>query len=73
MLKRPKGVRFAKVTVYVNGKVARRVSGKRLGNKSKTKAFTVKLNQRKTSKVRIVAETASGRKLTYRQTYKICG
>jgi hypothetical protein len=71
-LKRPKGVRFAKVIVYVNGKVAKRVSGKRLGTKSKTKAFTVKLNQRKTSRVRIVAETASGRKLTYRQTYKIC-
>lgn len=71
-LKRPKGVRFSKVTVYVNGKVAKRVSRKRLGNKRKTKAFSVKLSQRKTSRIRIVAETASGRKLTYRQTYKPC-
>lgn len=71
-LKRPKGVRFSKVTVYVNGKVAKRVSRKRLGTRSKTKAFSVKLSQRKISKIRIVAETASGRKLTYRQTYKPC-
>jgi hypothetical protein len=71
-LKRPKGVRFSKVTVYINGKVVKKVSRKRLGTKSKTKAFSVKLSQRKTSKVRIVAQTASGRKLTFRQTYKPC-
>ena len=71
-LKRPKGVRFTKLVVYVNGKKTRTVSGKTLGTKSRTKAFTIKLSKTRTSTLRLVVTTASGRKLTYRQTFKPC-
>lgn len=71
-LRRPKGVRFSKLVVYVNDKKTRTVSGKALGTKSRTKAFTVRLSPTRTSRLRIVVTTASGRKLTYRQTFKPC-
>jgi hypothetical protein len=71
-LRRPKGVRFARLTVYVNGKKTRTVSGRFLGTKPRTRAFTLKLSQTKTSKVRLVVTTASGRHLSYRRTYKAC-
>jgi hypothetical protein len=71
-LRRPKGVRFAKVTVYVNGKAKKKVSGRKLGNRRITRPFTVRLSTRRASKVRIVAITASGRKLSFRQTYRPC-
>lgn len=72
-LRRPSGVRFARISVYVNNRLAKRVAGRRLGSGRRTRAFTVRLSQRRTSKVLIVADTASGRKLTYRQTYRPCG
>ena len=71
-LRRPKGVRFAKVVVYINTKKVKTVPGRKLGTGPKTRAFTVKLRQDRTSKVKIVATTASGKKLTFRQTYKPC-
>lgn len=71
-LRRPLGVRFARITVYVNGKKVRTVKGRKLGTKRRTRAFKVKLAANRTSKVRIVVRTASGRKLTYRKTYKPC-
>ena len=71
-LRRPKGVRFAKVVVYINGKKVKTVPGRKLGVGSRTRAFRVKLRQGRTSKVRIVVTTASGKKLTFRQTYKPC-
>jgi hypothetical protein len=71
-LKRPKGVRFAKLVIHVNGRKKRIVSGKQLGTKSKTRPVTVKLWKTKATKVRLVVTTAAGRTLTYRQTYKPC-
>ena len=71
-LRRPRGVRFASVTVYVNGKRKRRVTARRLGTRSRTRAFTVTLSQTRRSRVLVVAQTASGRKLTFRQTYRPC-
>jgi len=72
-LNRPTGIRFTKLVVYVNGKKTRTVSGKTLGTGKKTRAFTLSLSKNKTSKLRIVVTTASGRHLTYRQTFKPCG
>lgn len=71
-LKRPKGVRFSKLVVYVNGRKTRTVGAKTLGTGSRTRAFTIKLSKTKTSTLRLVVTTASGRKLTYRQTFKPC-
>lgn len=71
-LKRPRGVRFARATVYVNGKRVKQVSGKRLGTRRRTRAFKVKLSQKRVSKVRIVVVTATGRQITFRKTYKPC-
>lgn len=71
-LKRPRGVRFAQITVFVNGKASKTVKGRRLGNGRRTRAFRIRLSQTRPSKLRIVALTASGRKLTFRQTYRPC-
>lgn len=71
-LRRPKGIRFASVSVYVNGKRKKTVRSRRLGTRSRTRPFTVRLSTIRTSKVRIVATTASGRKLTYKRTFKPC-
>ena len=71
-LKRPKGVRFVKVAIHVNGRKTQFLSRKRIGTKSKV-TVTVKLWKAKTTKVRVVVTTASGRKLTYRQSYTRCG
>lgn len=71
-LHRPKGVRFIKLVVYTNGKNTRTISGKTLGTKANTRAFTLKLSTQNTSKIRLVVTTAAGRKLTYRQTFKPC-
>jgi hypothetical protein len=71
-LRRPKGVRFVKLVIHVNGRKKQIVSGKRLGTKSTTKPVTVKLWKLKTTKLRIVVTTAAGRMLTYQRTYKPC-
>jgi hypothetical protein len=71
-LKRPKGVRFVKMVIHVNGRKKKIVNGKRLGTKSTTKPVTIKLWKTKTTKLRIVVTTAAGRMFTYRRTYKIC-
>ena len=71
VLRRPKGVRFVKAVIHVNGRKKQFVTRKFLGVKPKV-TLTVKLYRTKTTKVRIVVTTASGRTLTYRQTYKRC-
>lgn len=71
-LRRPRGVRFARMIVYVNGRRKRVVSGRTLGTKARTRSITIRLSRIRTSRLRIVVTTASGRKLTYRQTYKPC-
>ena len=71
VLRRPKGVRFVKAVIHVNGRKKRFVTRKFLGVKPKV-TLTVKLYRTKTTKVRIVVTTASGRTLTYRQNYKRC-
>lgn len=70
-LRRPKGVRFVKVAIHVNLRKTQFLSRKRLGTKSRV-TVSVKLYKTKTTKVRLVVTTASGRKLTYRQSYKRC-
>ena len=70
-LRRPKGVRFVKLVINVNGRKRQFVSRKKLGTKSKV-SVTVKLWKMKTTKVRIVVTTATGRTLTYKQSYKPC-
>ena len=72
VLRRPKGVRFVKAVIHVNGRKTQFVPRKFLGVKSKA-TLTVKLYRTKTTKVRIVVTTASGRTLTYRQNHKRCG
>jgi hypothetical protein len=71
-LRRPRGVRFTRMAIYVNGARKRTVSGRTLGTGPKTKAVSIKLSAGKTSRLRIVVTTASGRTLTYRRTYKPC-
>ena len=71
-LRRPRGVRFAKLVIYVNGRKKRTVSGKTLGTKARTRAVRIRLSPTRTSKLRMVVTTSSGRKLTYRRTYKPC-
>lgn len=71
-LRRPRGVRFARMVVYVNGRRKRTVSGRALGTKARTRPITIRLSTIRTSRLRIVVTTASGRRLTYRQTYKPC-
>ena len=71
-LRRPRGVRFTRMVIYVNGRRKRTVSGRALGTGRKTKAVSIRLSRTKTSRVRIVVTTAAGRTLTYRRTYKPC-
>jgi hypothetical protein len=71
-LKRPKGVRFVKLVIHVNGRKKQIVNGKQLGTGLKTKPVTVKLWKLKTTKLRLVVTTAAGRTFTYRRTYKLC-
>jgi hypothetical protein len=71
-LTRPRGVSFAKITVTVTGQKKRLVRGKILRAKSRKIAITVKLRKGKTTNVKMVVTTGSGRKLTYKRTYKPC-
>lgn len=71
-LRRPRGVRFARMVLYVNGRRKRTVSGRTLGTGRRTRAVSIRLSKTRTSRLRIVVTTASGRKLTYRRTYKPC-
>lgn len=71
-LRRPRGIRFTRMVIYVNNRVKRVVRGRTLGTGRKTRAVSVRLSTVKTSKLRIVVTTASGRRLTYRQTYRPC-
>lgn len=71
-LRRPKRLRFVRLVVYVNGRKKRAVSGKTLGTGRRTRAVRIRLSTKRTSKLRIVVTTASGRRLTYRQTYRPC-
>lgn len=71
-LRRPKGVRFVMLEIYVPGREKKIISGKYLGTKSRTRPVTVKLFKTKATRVRLTVTTASGRRLIYRQTYKPC-
>jgi hypothetical protein len=71
-LTRPKGVSFAKIAVTVTGQKKRFIRGKILRAKSRKIAITVKLRKGKTTNVKMVVTTASGRKLTYKRSYKPC-
>ena len=73
VLNRPRGVRFVNMTVYVNGRKSRSISGKRLGTGRRTRPIRVALPRgKRVYRVRIVVRTAAGRKLTLRQTYRPC-
>ncbi|MEA2137581.1 MAG: hypothetical protein QOG56_731 [Solirubrobacteraceae bacterium] len=71
-LTRPKGVSFAKIAVTVTGQKKRYIKGKVLRAKSRKIAVTVKLRKGKTTNVKMVVTTGSGRKLTYKRSYKTC-
>lgn len=71
-LRRPRGVRFTRMVLYVNGARKRTVSGRTLGTGRRTRAVSLRLSTTRTSRLRIVVTTASGRKLTYRRTYRPC-
>lgn len=71
-LTRPRGVSFAKITVTVTGQKKRLIKGKILRAKSRKIGVTVKLRKGKTTNVKMVVTTGSGRKLTYKRTYKPC-
>jgi hypothetical protein len=71
-LTRPRGVSFSKIAVSVTGQKKRFIKGKILRAKSRKIGVTVKLLKNKTTNVKMVVTTSSGRKLTYKRTYKSC-
>lgn len=71
-LRRPQRVRFARVVVYVNGKRVKRVGARRLGARSYTRPFTIRLRRGRTSRVRIVAVTTTGKRVVTKRRYRIC-
>ena len=65
-LRRPRGVRFSRASVYVNGKRVKRLKGRRI-----TRPFKITLRGQRT-RVRIVILTTGKRKITIRRTYRRC-
>ena len=64
---RPKGLRFSRASVYVNGRRVRRMRGRAV-----TRPFKITLRGKRT-RVRIVILTTGKRKVTIRRTYRRCG
>jgi hypothetical protein len=71
-LRRPRGVRFQRVTVFVNGTRRRTVGARRLGAGRRTKPFTIRLRRGHTSRVRIVALTTTGKRAVLKRKYTVC-
>jgi hypothetical protein len=71
-LRRPRRVRFARVVVYVNGRRVKRVGARRLGARRYTRPFVIRLRRGRTSRVRIVAVTTTGKRVIAKRRYKIC-
>jgi hypothetical protein len=66
-LRRPRGIRFSRAGVYVNGKRVKRLRGRRV-----TRPFRITLRAKR-SRVRIVIITTGKRKIVIRRTYRRCG
>jgi len=71
-LRRPRGVRFERISVFVNGRLVARVDTRRLGTLRRTRPFTIRLRRGRTSRVRILAVTTTGKRVVLKRKYSVC-
>ena len=68
-VRRPRGITYSRVSVYLDGKLVKRVKGART-----RRLITVKVPRTASTRVRmrLAVVTKRGRRLTIRRTYRIC-